>query len=270
MKSLLKYPGAKWNLVKWIIDKFPEEYEKMTYLEPYFGSGAIFFNKKRSKIETINDLDSRVVNFFTAVRDNPDELSDKIQMTPWSREEYKKSYEVSEDCVEDARRFLVRLWQGIGAKTSDITGWSNNIKPLDSGKSRWSRLSNIIVETAERLSNKNGQMVQIENSIALDLIRRYNFKYVFMYLDPPYLMSTRNKRLYANEMSYKDHVKLIREIRRSKAKIMLSGYNNDLYNKYLSSWYKFEVKATTEFGKSAQEVIWCNYKPDFIQTSLFD
>lgn len=61
MKSILQYPGSKWRIAKQIVSLFPPHH---TYLEPYFGSGAVLFNKSRSDIETINDLDENVVNFF--------------------------------------------------------------------------------------------------------------------------------------------------------------------------------------------------------------
>lgn len=60
-KALIRYAGAKWRLADWIISYFPEH---KSYLEPFFGSGAILFSKKRSNIETINDLDGEVVNFL--------------------------------------------------------------------------------------------------------------------------------------------------------------------------------------------------------------
>ena len=54
MKAITKYPGSKWSIADWIINFFPEHH---SYLEPFFGSGAVLFNKPRSHIETINDLD---------------------------------------------------------------------------------------------------------------------------------------------------------------------------------------------------------------------
>lgn len=262
MNSLIRYPGSKWTIADWLISNFPKGYEDMTYLEAYFGTGACFMKKRRSKIETINDLDNRVVNLYQVVRDNPDELLRLIKNTPWSRQEYEKSYEVSEKPLEDARRFLVRMWQAIGGKTSDITGWSNNIKPVDSGKSRWWQLDNIIEATAGRLRALPGDQIQIERKNALDLIKRYNFSYVFMYIDPPYILSTRSKRLYKHEMTEDDHEELLKELVQSDAKIMISGYDNDLYNRYLKDWNKKEHKARTEFQKEAVEVIWFNYDTD--------
>jgi DNA adenine methylase len=41
--TVLKYPGQKKYLTKWIIGHFPGGYQKMTYLEPFFGSGNVFF-----------------------------------------------------------------------------------------------------------------------------------------------------------------------------------------------------------------------------------
>lgn len=70
MKAILKYPGSKWRIADWVISFFPEHH---SYLEPFFGSGATFFRKKMSNIETINDLDGEVMNFFEWVRREPDE-----------------------------------------------------------------------------------------------------------------------------------------------------------------------------------------------------
>jgi len=50
---VLKCPGAKWNMAKWIISHIPPH---RVYLKPFFVSGAVFFSKSPSKFETINDL----------------------------------------------------------------------------------------------------------------------------------------------------------------------------------------------------------------------
>ena len=108
MQPILKYPGAKWRLAKWIIEQMPPY---KVYLEPYFGSGAILFNKEPKGIETVNDIDGNVVNLFKVIREKPLELARLIELTPWARDEYLQSYEKTGDSLEDARRFLVRCWQ---------------------------------------------------------------------------------------------------------------------------------------------------------------
>jgi DNA adenine methylase len=67
MGPVLKYPGAKWQVADWIISNLPPH---RTYLEPYVGSGAIFFNKKKSVVETLNDLDGNLINFFKVLGSN--------------------------------------------------------------------------------------------------------------------------------------------------------------------------------------------------------
>ena len=42
MNAILKYPGAKWRIAEWIIENIPEHH---SYIEPFFGSGAVFFNQ---------------------------------------------------------------------------------------------------------------------------------------------------------------------------------------------------------------------------------
>ena len=65
-----------------------------TYLEPYFGSGAILFTKQPSAIETVNDLNDDVVNLFQVIQQEPEVLAEKIFLTPYSRRIYDNAWEV--------------------------------------------------------------------------------------------------------------------------------------------------------------------------------
>lgn len=270
MNTVLKYPGSKWSMTDWIISNFPIGYENMTYLEPYAGSLAIFFNKNRSQIETINDLDNNIINLFEVIREQPEELKRAIKYTPWARQEYKNSYEMTGNKLEDARRFLVRCWQAIGTKTSDITGWRNNIKPSDTGASRWTRLDKSIDDAAKRLQNYKNFLVQIENMHAVKLIKRYNRPYVFIYCDPPYLLSTRSNRIYKCEMTDNDHIELLQALLEHTGPVMISGYINEIYSEMLKGWSVQTNISNCEMGKSATEVIWMNYEPDKRQMKLID
>ena len=69
MNAVIKYPGYKWSLANWIISHFPPHH---SYLEPFFGSGAVLFTKPRSNIETVNDLDGDIVNLFYWIREEPE------------------------------------------------------------------------------------------------------------------------------------------------------------------------------------------------------
>ena len=259
--NILKYPGSKWNIADWVVENLPDNYCDMTYLEPFFGSGSVFFNKQRSKIETINDIDSNVYNLFKIVRDKPNELAESLKLTPWSREEYENSSEETSDEVEKARKFIVRMWQAIGAKTSDKTGWRNNI----TAETRTilgfhSALPEKIYGACERLKHTRSCAVQIEHQDVFKLIERYDREDVIMYLDPPYVISTRSKRIYKHEFTNEDHEKLLKFCIKTKAKILISGYESELYNEYLKNWEKEEVMAVCETGIKKKEVLWKNYK----------
>lgn len=127
MKAIAKYPGSKWSLADWIIRFFPKHH---SYLEPFFGSGAVLFNKPRSNIETVNDLDCNVVNLFECIRENPEKLAGMIYMTPYAREVYERSYEeIPEEKFEAALNFYIRLNMGHGFRTSgERVGWKNDVQ----------------------------------------------------------------------------------------------------------------------------------------------
>ena len=250
-QRILHYPGSKWRTADWIINHFPEH---ETYCEPFFGSGAVLFTKERSTIETINDLDRDITNFFKVIRERPEELAYAIKFTPHSRQEYYLSYEKCTDELERARRTVVRLWQGRGGKTSHRTGWRSMIEnngPLP-GK-EWLRFPDKIASVSERL-----QGVQIENQCAIQLVDRYNKKGVLIYADPPYVLSTRTTSSYKHEMTDKQHADLLNALDSHKGFVVLSGYANDLYDTRLQHWSRFTKGAVAEAGAKREEVLWIN------------
>jgi DNA adenine methylase len=250
-KRILHYPGSKWSMADWIISFFPEH---ETYLGPFFGSGAVFFNKPPSTVETINDLDEQVINLFKIIRDQPKELARLIEFTPLSRQEYYASYERSEDNLEDARRFLIRCWQAIGAKTSDRTGWRSIIAPNGPKVTKeWSTLPEKLFSVAKRLKE-----AQIEHQPAAKLLERYNRPEVLIYADPPYVLETRTKRHYKHEMKIDDHVELLELLEDHSGPVILSGYSHRLYDEMLKHWHRETKIVTAEAGAQREEIIWIN------------
>lgn len=255
INRVLKYPGSKWNLVPKILERIPEHH---TYVEPFFGSGAVLFSKAHSDIEMINDMDHNVCNLFECIKNDSPRLARMIMSTPYSREVYDKAYEEQgSDPFDLALQFITRCWQGYGFRTNDYkVGWKNDVQ----GRERmyalwdWYRLPEKIIEVAERL-----RTVQIENRPAIEVIERFNFDNVFMYLDPPYVLGTRTAKQYKHEMTDQDHEQLLRILLKSNANIMISGYETELYNDYLQRWNKSNFNACAEFGLARTETIWFNY-----------
>ena len=77
--------GGKFNHLAWLLPLLPEARH---YCEPFAGSAALLLNCAPSPVETYNDTDGAVVNFFRVLRDDWPELQRLIALTPFSREEF--------------------------------------------------------------------------------------------------------------------------------------------------------------------------------------
>ena len=263
MKAIFRYPGSKWSIADWIVPHFTEDYEKMVYLEAITGSGAVFFNKTPGAVETINDLDNDVINLFYVLREHPEELKTALSLTPYSREEYNLSFEPCTEPIEKARRFMVRTTQAIGAKMDGKCGWRNHKQMKIGGTAcKWAGITETIDAAAKRLKGNTRNLVQIENMDAIRLIERYNDRDILMYLDPPYVRSSRKSgKLYRHEMDDKQQIQLLDAVASSKAKIIISGYQSDMYDKALQGWHMDTIMSQTTSTKMAEEIIWMNYEP---------
>lgn len=271
MRQVLKYPGSKWNIAKKLVKLAPDHH---SYLEPYAGSLALLFNKPPSAIETINDLDSDVTNLFWCIQKDSERLARLVMTTPYSREMYDQQFEGTDQTrygsrFQRAAGFLIRCWQGHGFRTNGYkAGWKNDVQGRERSYALWDwyRLPEWIMEIAERL-----RMVQIENQPALDLIKRFWYENVFVYLDPPYVLDCRKgkKKQYKHEMDDASHEELLKLILQSPAKIMISGYESEMYNDYLRGWEKVTFDSCAQGGSKRTETVWMNYKQNY-QMSLFD
>lgn len=247
----LRYPGSKWSIANEIINQFGDHYH---YVEPYFGSGAVFFSKPVSPHEMINDKNGLVVNFFRVLRDRTDDLLFALEATPWSRDEYNQSHIETGDPIEDARRFVTRIWQAHASDLSKKTGWkTRGSKQSARGMSiRWQRVPMGLAEIAVRLKD-----AEIENRPAIEVMRRFSTLNTLIYADPPYLMETRTQEMYAHEMTKTEHVEMLEVLIAHPGAVVLSGYENSLYDEFLSDWKKIYIKPPkVEKQASRMEVIW--------------
>src|SRR5438477_1022407 len=78
--------GGKFSHLDWLLPLLPPAQH---YCEPFGGSAAVLINRKPSPVETYNDLDGEIVNFFRALRDKRDDLIAAIGLTPFSKAEFE-------------------------------------------------------------------------------------------------------------------------------------------------------------------------------------
>lgn len=254
MNAILNYPGAKWGMAQEIVSIMPPH---RSYLEPFFGSGAVLFNKPPSAIETVNDIDGDIVNFFKVLRERTDDLIEAISLTPYARDVFDDAHENrGTDDFDRAYRFAIRSRMGHGFKPYQKTGFKTDVYARERSYcvNVWNKMPIDLKNAAERLKG-----VQIENRPAIELIRKFNYDNVLIYADPPYLLETRGGKQYRCEMSEQDHVELLAELIKHKGKIILSGYPSELYDRELRGWQRIERKSYNQNSDPRTEVLWCNF-----------
>lgn len=265
--------GGKYSHLDWLLPLLPAITH---YCEPFGGSGAVLINRLPAPVETFNDIDGDIANFFRVLRDNKEELLETIGLTPFSREELRiavtePTAEISD--LERARRFFVRARQvrtGL-AQTASEGRWAHCKLTTRAGMagavSRWLGSVEGLAEIAQRLLR-----VQIENAPALEVIQRYDSRETLFYCDPPYVHASRaDTNAYAYEMSDDEHRELARTLRNVQGKVALSGYAGELMDELYGDWYRIESPSraahSTNTGADNKkqrrtEVLWINYSLD--------
>lgn len=271
MRSLIRYYGGKWRIAPWIVSLMPEH---TRYVEPFAGAASVLLRKPRCYAEVLNDINGDIVNLFKVIRDNLVgenglTLAQTLRLTPFAREEYDLSFQPSGDPVERARRLVVRSMCGFNADTINVRNSQSGFR-RDIGR-KFTIPAHDLANYPEKihLFVERLRGVVIENQDATDIIRYYDkFDDVLFYLDPPYLHSTRRDATfhgYAREMSDDDHAALVDIILSLKNKVMLSGYDNDIYARLLDNGF---TKVTRSFANATfqagerTECLWCNFRTE--------
>jgi len=262
--------GGKFSHLDWLPDLLPEAPRVHHYCEPFAGSAAVLLNRTPANIETYNDIDGEVVNFFKVLRDHNEALIRSIALTPFSREEYHHAIHGDThniDALERARRFYIRARQtrtGL-AQTASLGRWANCKNTSRSGMSgvvsRWLGGVDGLNAIAERLLR-----VQIENRPAIDVIRLYDSPKTLFYCDPPYLHATRgDSNAYGFEMDEDQHRELAQVLNTCQGMVAVSGYEHPLMDEFFppSHWRKIKgVEKTIHSTKDKRsEFLWTNYEP---------
>lgn len=256
----MPYFGGKITLAPRIAALFPVHEH---YVEPYCGSLAVLLAKPRSPMETVNDLDGDLMTFWRVLREQPADLVRVCALTPHSRAEHQAAYDHDSDLgdLERARRVWVQLTQG-RAGSRKRTGWRHYVNPGGSSIGMPDYLDGYVgrmLPAAERLAGTS-----LESMPALDLVAKYGAEpKVLLYVDPPYLGSTRNSGGYVVEMAGEgDHRTLAAALRACRAAVVLSGYPSDLYDRDLyADWDRVTFKAGTgqsHTWENRTEVLWSN------------
>ena len=256
--------GGKFSHLDFLLPLIPRD--AIHFCDVFGGSAAVLINMEPYAVETYNDIDSELVNFFRTLRSQRDKLIEAIGLTPFSRQELavacKPERNLSE--LERARRFYVRARQtrtGL-AQTSSEGRWAHCVLTSRAGMagavSRWLGSVEGLPEIAQRL-----QRVQIENAPALEVIKRYDTEKTVFYVDPPYVHSARgDAAAYGFEMSDAEHEELAEVLNQIRGRVVLSGYRTKLYDSLYAGWRRVDAEERNchSVGKPRQESVWLNFR----------
>ena len=269
--------GGKFSHLSWLLPLLPTCHH---YCEPFAGSAAVLLNREPAPVETYNDIDGEVVNFFRILRDQGDELVRAIGLTPFSREEFYDAVTPGNDHLSDlerARRFFVRARQartGL-AQTATLGRWANCKGTSRAGMSgvvsRWLGSVDDLPGVVSRLLR-----VQIENRPALDILKLYDSPETLFYCDPPYPHESRgDNKAYGFEMDDSEHRALAVALHRCTGKVAISSYRCEMMDDLYADWRRVDAppKQCHSIKQVRQESLWVNYESrpsDYVYSRTYD
>lgn len=264
------YFGGKFSWLDLLYKNFPPRFTHLVDL--FAGSMCVSLNYKGRCIKTANEINSDITNFFEVLRNNEAELTRLLLLTPISETEYNNCWQESDDKIESARRFYVRVRQsfyGLGAQRQN-KGWhmAKSHVNAQGGEtvSRWNNAIPKLEEVAKVIRSK----FQIINRTYSECIDKLDTSNTFFYCDPPYPLECRkSSNDYKFEFTDDDHRALAKKLHNIKGLAMVSGYDCPLMNELYGDWNKivFPKKKNNIRSGEVQEVVWINYK---IAKTLFD
>lgn len=259
-----KMVGGKFYLNKWIISYFPAH---EIYVEGCLGGGSVFWNKKSSQKEILIELNPKIYAIYFCIKNHPDLFVKKLKETPYAEESFLKAKDLkTNDIFEMGWAEYCKRRMSRGA-TGKNFAWSKRLRGGQPGDlNAWENAIDRIPFYSKRLDN-----VDIINDSIFNLIKNYNDKKCFIYLDPPYLQETRvsKKDFEEFEWTKEQHIEMANILNDNfKGQVMISGYNSDLYKEIYYNW-KIETKEIVNHSSQQKkkpkktEVIWMNYGKNF-------
>ena len=254
LKSPIWRVWWKSKLSKEIVSLFPEHKH---YIEVFGWWLSIFFTKQKSQIETINDINSDLINFWEVIKNHPQTLSYYLNQMFISREIFNKiktGKYIPSNKIERWAYFYYLITQSFWSR------WHNFAMSSKAGRKPKNIYKNF-QKWAERF-----KLVTIENMSFDELIKKYNNSSdTFFYLDPPYFNF---EKVYKAEFKKEQHILLRDLLKNIKGKFLLS-YNDC---KEIRNLYKdFYIKSSKEINytlwrnnnwetKKVKELYISNYK----------
>lgn len=274
MKSLLTYYGGKQKLAPIINELIPPH---LLYGEPFVGGGAVFWYKRPSEVEVLNDSNGELMNFYKVTQHDFDALQFLVEETLHNRRQHTHAWIIYLNpelftTVQRAWAVWVLATQSFAARLDG--NWGYDLSQNTTTK----KIHNSRLEFT-RLYSRRLEQVQLENKDALYIIRSRDSADSFFYCDPPYYNSDMGH--YKN-YTKQDFYQLLDTLAQINGKFLLSSYPSKVLSAFCQryNWYQqsFEQTVTINIksgkGKPKTEMLTANYDIAAVardgQLELFD
>ena len=216
------------------------------YAEPFAGMLGVMLQRHPSHWEIANDLDSRVVNWWDVVREQHDELSRLISLTPQSRVVHARALrevdDLSRSPLQRAHSFTIIVLQSVAGRMAE-SAWGIHIDG-NTGLMDWRRGMDVkLAGLARRLRS-----VQLENRDATEVLERLaRHSDATVYLDPPYADT------WGYEGGYRhvdDRDALAAVLRKQRGNVAISGYGDEWD---VLGWERHELRTHTPNGTGSEK-----------------
>lgn len=253
MRPWIKIFGGKGRLHQFIISHFPNDYENMVYVEPFVGGGSVFLNKKRSITDVISDVNPEIINivlYLKFVNTN------NLLNIEYTEENFNLAL-TNKLGIGISELVKYRFSRGGMGKTFSYSQRLRGGIPGD--ENAWKTFKESIPSYCAKLQKS------VVKNLSYDRLLDYDDENTFFYMDPPYLHSTRTStNVYNYEWKESDHVQFLNHVTRMKSKVLISGYDSELYNTALQGWNTFTKSVPNNASQSKKknimvEKLWRNY-----------
>ena len=268
MKSILTYYGGKQKIAYWIESHFPSEYQDLHYVEPFFGGGAVFFQKRKGRFkETINDLDGNLYHFYRTIQDHPEKILKKMNDFLFFEDEYRRANNVISNPKEAKDEIDRAYCYWVSIMTAFNCGHKGGFKFRKISRANQASVIQNNIKKYPLLFERI-KAVTIFNRDAIELINLLDHEDCLMYLDPPYPEA---EQQYKCKFTKEEFEKLINSLKNFRGRFLLSCYEKDWMN-FPTSWNKHYYNTKAHIARKADkqrtECLITNYQPE-INLKLF-
>ena len=262
-----KSEGSSTGVGAWIASLLPY---RNAYIEPFSGMLGVLLQRMSSPVEIANDIDDRIVSWWRAIRDYPDDFAWLIENTPHSRKEFNDASVVLADdfVLDDATDKSILLRKALQTHIYLSQNYASSLYSSNTWLVSVIKRQQIFDGTNVMSLRERIKDVMLECCDVIDILDRYkDEKDIVVYCDPPYSSTSHKRYKYGyNKNDFSDIVK------KQKGFISISGYDDewDHLDSYSCSKDIQTRIGVMSHGKASnkREVLWAN-QPLEAQIRLF-